>query len=315
MGLSILSGCGGGGGDGGGGPGPGDPVIAKAANSGNGQGGTVGQPLTDSFRVVVTQDGVAKAGVTVSWSTLTQGATVSPASSVTDALGEAATRMTAGIRPGSQTAKASLGNGTTVFAVTIAAGPPATMAISSGDNQAALVSTAVQFPLEVEVTDQFGNVVVGTPVAWSLAAGTGSVTPSTFTGAGGLAQTTLTVGGTAEGLVVRAVSTGNDTVLFTAHSVTVVKDVLIKNDFYLSASNASAAPSVDTVLVGQGVRWIWQPGAKEHNIAPQGSPLFQGIGGSISAPFTFGPAYFGAPGTYHYDCTVHIGMSGIIVVQ
>ena len=223
--------------------------------------------------------------------------------------------MTAGIRPGSQTAKASLGSLSTVFAVTIAPGPPANLVVSSGDNQAALVNTAVQFPLKVQVTDQFANIVVGSSVAWSLLSGSGSVSPSTLTDAGGLAATTLTVGGTAETLVIRAVSTGNDTVLFTAHSVTVVKDVRIKNNFFESVANSSAAPSVDTVLVGQGVRWIWQPGAADHNIIPQGSPLFQGISGSISAPFTFGPAYFGAPGTYHYDCNLHAGMSGIVVVQ
>jgi plastocyanin len=315
-GLVVFAACGGGGGDGGGGPGSGDPVIAKATgNNGNGQSGTVGQALTDSFRVVVTQDGSAKAGVTVSWTSQAQGVSLSPTSSLTDAQGRAASRMMAGTLAGSQTAKASLGSANTVFAVTIAPGPPSNLGISSGDNQAALVNTAAQFPLKVQVTDQFANVLAGSPVAWSLASGSGSVTPSTLTDAGGLAATTLTVGGSAEALVIRAVSAGNDTVLFTAHSVSLVKDVLVKNNFFLSGSNGSAAPSVDTVSVGQGVRWIWQPGAADHNIIPQGSPLFQGISGSISAPFTFGPAFFGSPGTYQYDCNLHAGMSGIVVVE
>ena len=77
--CSLVVACGGGGD--GGGPMGSNPVIAKAAgNSGDGQNGTVGQPLADSFRVVVTQDGVAKAGVNVNWSTLAQGASLSPAS-------------------------------------------------------------------------------------------------------------------------------------------------------------------------------------------------------------------------------------------
>jgi hypothetical protein len=85
-GLVVFAACGGGGGDGGGGPGSGDPVIAKATgNNGNGQSGTVGQALTDSFRVVVTQDGSAKAGVTVSWTSQAQGVSLSPTSTVTDA--------------------------------------------------------------------------------------------------------------------------------------------------------------------------------------------------------------------------------------
>lgn len=312
--LSVLAACGGG--DGGGGP-NGGPVITKASgNSGDGQGGTVAQPLADSFRVVVTQDGSAQAGVTVSWSTQAQGASVSPASVVTDAQGRAATRMTAGTRSGAQGARAALAGGSGVnFGVTIAAGSPANLTISSGNNQAALINTAVQFPLKVQVTDQFGNAVVGSPVAWSLASGSGNVVASTPTDGAGVAATALTVGGTAEALVIRAVSSGNDTVQFTAHSVTVVEDVLVKNDFFESVTNGSAAPSVDTISVGESIRWIWQSGNVDHNIIPQGSPLFQGITGSITSPFTFGPVYFGAPGTYHYDCNLHSGMSGIIVVQ
>ncbi|MEP7325899.1 MAG: hypothetical protein ABI836_08130 [Gemmatimonadota bacterium] len=316
--LAFLAGCGGGDGGGGGGGPNGGPVVAKAAaNSGDHQNGTVAQLLADSFRVVVSQDGSAKAGVTVNWSSAALGAVLSPGSSVTDAQGQAAIRMTAGTRSGGQGASATLSGGSTVnFAVTIAAGPPANLTISSGDNQAALVNTAVQFPLKVQVTDQFINTVVGAPIAWSLVTGSGSVAASTLTDAGGLAATTLTVGGSAETLVIRAVSTANDTVLFTAHSVTVVKEVLIKNDFFQSVSNGTAAPSVDTISVGESVQWTWQSGPSgEHNVIPQGSPLFQGISGRIKAPFIFGPVFFGAPGTYHYDCNLHAGMSGIIVVE
>ncbi|MEO8201695.1 MAG: hypothetical protein ABI679_14295, partial [Gemmatimonadota bacterium] len=64
--TSLLS-CGGGGNNGGG-PDPSPLAIAKAAPSGDVQTGVVAQALTDSFRVIVTEDGAPKAGVSVTWS-------------------------------------------------------------------------------------------------------------------------------------------------------------------------------------------------------------------------------------------------------
>lgn len=312
----LLLGCGGGGSDGGG-PTGGSPVITRASsNSGDGQSGTVGLPLADSFRVVVTQGGSPAAGITVSWSSTPAGAVFGPALSLTDAQGRAATRMTLAGRAGGQTARASLTSGSVTFGVSALAGPPANLAIESGNGQAALVNSAMQFPLRVQLTDQFANPVGSSSIGWSLAAGGGSLSaPSTLTNGSGVAAVSLTAGGASESLLVRAVSAGGDTVIFTAHAVTVVKDVLVKNNFFESVANGSQAPSVDTIAVGQSMRWLWQSGAVDHNIIPQGSPLFQGISGSIISPFTFGPVFFGAPGKYHYDCNLHSGMSGIIVVQ
>jgi plastocyanin len=97
--------------------------------------------------------------------------------------------------------------------------------------------------------------------------------------------------------------------------VTLVKDVLVKNNFFESGSNGSQAPAVDTLPAGEAVRFVWQSGAVEHNVIPQGSPLFLGVSGAIRSPFTHGPVRIAAPGTYHYDCNLHSGMSGIIVVE
>ena len=66
--LAPVLSCGGGDGDGG--PSPAITVIAKAgAPNGDGQSGTVARALADSFRVVVTEGGVARSGVTVNWTT------------------------------------------------------------------------------------------------------------------------------------------------------------------------------------------------------------------------------------------------------
>lgn len=311
----ALSGCGGGDG---GGPNPSAPVIAKApAASGDGQSGVVAQALADSFRVVVTEGGAAKAGVTVSWTAQTAGAAMNPATSGTDAQGQAASRMTLGQAAGAQSTRAAIGGNLSVtFNVTATPGPAAQLAVVAGNNQAALANAAVTQPLQVRVRDQFSNPINGSPVFWSIASGSATLSAATsLTAATGIASINLTLGGSAGAVQIRAVSAGADTVFFTAHAVNLVRDVLVKNNFFESVTNGTAAPSIDTIPAGEAMRWIWQSGNTDHNIIPTGSPLFQGISGSIVSPFTHGPIRFAAPGTYHYDCNLHAGMSGIVVVE
>jgi plastocyanin len=311
----MLSACGGGGD--GGGPNPSPATIAKAgAPNGDGQSGAVGLPLVDSFRVVVSEGGAAKAGVTVTWTSPATGAVLSPVASTTNASGRAASRMSLGHLAGGQTARASISNSAVTFNVAGSAGAPAQMEVFSGNDQAALVNLAISQALRVQVKDQFGNPVSGTTVNWSIAGGSGNLSgPASTTGTDGVASVSLTVGGTSGQILVRAVSAHPDTVIFTAHAVTLVKDVLVKNNFFESGSNGSAAPSVDTIPAGEAVRWVWQSAEVEHNIISQGPPLFQGVAGAIKSPFTYGPIRFAAPGSYQYHCNLHPGMDGQVVVQ
>lgn len=293
-------------------------MIAKAgAPNGDGQTGTVAQPLADSFRVVVTEGGAARSGITITWSSSVAGAVLNPPSSVTDANGRAAGRMTLGPVAGGQTARASLSASSFVtFNASGGPGAPAQLVIVSGDGQASLASAALSQPLRVKVSDQFDNVITGSTVSWSVASGSATLSGATsVTAAGGVAAISVTVGASAGPIQVRAVSAGQDTVIFDAHVVTLVKDILVKNNFFESVSNGSQAPSVDTIPAGEAVRFVWQSADVEHNIIPQGPPLFQGISGSISSPFTYGPVRIASPGTYNYDCNLHLGMSGVIVVQ
>jgi hypothetical protein len=312
----ILVACGGG--DGGGDPNPDPTVIAKAgAPNGDGQSGTVAQPLADSFRVVITEGGAARSGVTITWSSSIPGAVLNPPSSVSDASGRAASRMTLGQVAGGQTARASLtANSFVTFTASGGPGAPSKLVVVSGDDQAALASAPLAQPLRVKVSDQFDNVINGSTVSWSVINGSASLSGATsVTAVGGIAAISVTVGATAGPIQVRAVSAGQDTVIFDAHVVSLVKDILVKNNFFESVSNGSQAPSVDTIPAGEAVRFVWQSAEVEHNIIPQGTPLFQGISGSIRSPFTYGPVRIANPGTYNYDCNLHAGMSGVIVVQ
>jgi hypothetical protein len=296
--LALAAACGGGGGD----PNPDRTVIARAgAPNGNGQNGTVAQPLADSFRVVVTEGGSPRSGATVAWSTPVTGAVMSPGTSVTDANGLAASRMTLGQLAGAQTARASLSTSSFVtFTAAGAAGPAARLVVVSGNDQASLANAALTLPLKARVSDQFDNPIDNAVVSWSVISGAASLSgASSMTANGGVATITVVPGATAGPIQIRAISAGADTVIFNAHVVTLVKDVLVKNNFFESGSNGSQAPAVDTLPAGEAVRFVWQSGAVEHNVIPQGSPLFLGVSGAIRSPFTHGPVRIAAPGTYH----------------
>lgn len=81
---------------------------------------------------------------------------------------------------------------------------------------------------------------------------------------------------------------------------------------FVSRHNGSANPAVDTIAVGDTMRWTWS-GALPHSVRSVGTPAF-----ASSGTLTGSGAYavkFAAPGTYHYDCVVHgSAMSGTIVV-
>jgi plastocyanin len=312
--LATLS-CGGG--DGGGGPDPETPVIVKAgAPNGDLQVANAGAPLADSFRVVVTEGGAPKAGATVTWSSTASGAVLSPASSITDANGRAATRMTLGGVAGVQSARASVAGRSVSFSVTGTPGPAALFELTSGNDQAALGGVSVANPLRVRVLDQFGNPVNGSTVSWTIISGGGTLSAhSSVTANGGVASVGATTGGAPGTTEVQAVSAGSDTLLFRVHTVSLIRDVQVKNNFFESVRNGSQAPSIDTIPAGEAIRWLWQSAEVEHNIISQGPPLFASLNGSIKTPFTYGPVRFDQPGTYQYHCNLHAGMDGVIVVE
>jgi len=81
---------------------------------------------------------------------------------------------------------------------------------------------------------------------------------------------------------------------------------------FVSRHNGSANPAVDTIAVGDTMRWTWS-GALPHSVRSVGTPAF-----ASSGTLTGSGAYavkFTEPGTYRYDCVVHgSAMSGTIVV-
>jgi probable HAF family extracellular repeat protein len=88
--------------------------------------------------------------------------------------------------------------------------------------------------------------------------------------------------------------------------------VRVGSVFFASTRNGTWNPAVDTVAVGRTVTWDWCGGS--HSVQSRGTPSFTSsavmTGSTSEYKFTFTRA-----GTYQYNCVVHAGMTGRIVVR
>ncbi|MGD2135985.1 MAG: Ig-like domain-containing protein, partial [Gemmatimonadales bacterium] len=178
--------------------------------SGDGQSGTVGQPLASPFVAQVT-DSVGRdapiAGVGVTFRVTTGGGSFGGAGSVeatTDDQGQASATLTLGTTAGGNEATAAvtdqLGSPVT-FTATGTPAPAASMAAVSGDGQEAGAGAALPQPFVVVVQDAYGNAVPSHDVTFTVTAGGGDfdglATVTVQTDASGQASATLTLGSTA----------------------------------------------------------------------------------------------------------------------
>ena len=103
--------------------GPPPLVLAKEPTaSGDAQTGPVSEALPNDLRIIVTRDGSPQSGVTVNWSILTGGGTLSATATVTDPTGTASVDYTTGATPGQVVIQASAAAGVLIitFNVTVA---------------------------------------------------------------------------------------------------------------------------------------------------------------------------------------------------
>jgi MYXO-CTERM domain-containing protein len=178
--------------------------------SGGGQSAAVGAAFASGL-VVVVRDAVSQIvpGATVTFAAPTSGAraTLSSASLVTDATGQATITATAGQIAGSYAVTASVSGVTLAasFALTNSAGSGVNIAATAGGGQSATVGNAFGTALAVTVTDTFGNPVAGVTVTFTAptsgaratlsvpattsATGQTSVTATANTAAGGYTVT------------------------------------------------------------------------------------------------------------------------------
>ena len=178
-------------------PGSGDEIALESV-SGNTQTGTVGAALDEPFVVrVVDVEGNGVAGVTVAWAVTGGGGTISPAASITDGDGRAASTRTLGTIAGTQTASAtieSIPGFPVTFTATAAPGAPTALIFSVQPQETRAGETIVP-AVEITLRDQFDNVATN------------------FTGSVGLSivPATGTPGATLSGTSTRSVMNGRAT--------------------------------------------------------------------------------------------------------
>ena len=158
--------------------------------------GAAGTALAEPFVVLVLdQYGDPLAGATVTFAVTAGGGTLSVTTATTDADGRAATTLTLGRQPGTNTVEATVAGLEPVTFGAAGLAVPRTLAKLSGDEQQAAAGAQLAEALVVSVRDQNGSALPGVVVTFALLGdgGTLSATADT-TDAEGLAVTTLTLG-------------------------------------------------------------------------------------------------------------------------
>jgi plastocyanin len=153
--------------------------------------------------------------------------------------------------------------------------------------------------------DSYGNPRNGVQINWSLGTGGGSLnTTQNLTGNDGTASVTRTLGP----------GTGSQTVNAAANPALSPASVTFTTTAALTVSVANNVFNPQNVTVAQNgtVTWQWVGLTALHNVtfaAVTGAPgnIADRSSGSESRTFT-------ATGTFTYQCTNHIGMTGQVVV-
>lgn len=153
-----------------------------AVTSGNAQSSAVQVALTNPLVVTLTSGGNPVVGEVISWDSDDDSA-IFPATSVTDASGQAQITLTSGTFSGPHTVTVTASGAPAVtFTYTTTAAAASTITANSSTSQSALVSSAVSALPSVIVRDTLGNPKSGVTVTFAITAGGGSagtLTPAT----------------------------------------------------------------------------------------------------------------------------------------
>ena len=149
---------------------------ALARVSGDGQSGSTGQTLTDPLVVMVTDvGGQGISGVTVTWSVLAGGGSLSASNTATDASGQASVSLTLGAVAGSNSVSATVnGLAAVTFAASAIAGasaPTLSFSVQPGNVTAGTVMSPA---VKVAVRDSAGNVVTTSAASITVALSNGT---------------------------------------------------------------------------------------------------------------------------------------------
>jgi uncharacterized protein YhjY with autotransporter beta-barrel domain len=254
------------------------PGSTLAIVSGDGQSGVIGSPANAPI-VVVLRDGFGNAisGQTINWSVISGPATLSSASSNSNASGQASNNFTFGTSTGVIVIRASaLGGSLTIdFAANAV---QVSLAPASGNGQAGPVSTALPVPLTVQVTPPAGvfsvpsngkagtKALSGVPIVFAVTGGGGSVSIiNAVTNGAGQASTVLTLGPAAGINTVSATVLGGPSITFSATGLTAAVasglTIVSGNNQVLDPSTTSSPLTIELrdsgglVIPGATINW------------------------------------------------------------
>ncbi|MDH4352345.1 MAG: hypothetical protein OEW56_14450, partial [Gemmatimonadota bacterium] len=235
--------------DGGPNPAPDTTPASMSVVSGNTQTGQTGTALGNPLVVkVVNAAGDALSGITVAWTVEAGGGSLGGATSITSTLGQAQISYTLGGSAGANTVRATAQGTavTTTFSATATAPPadnvPATISVSSGNNQSAPVGGALAQPLVAIVRNAGGQALTNVIVAWSVTSGTGTLGSATSnTNGAGQASNTFTVGAAPGAATIEAAVQTNAAikVSFTANATAIADAAVTVDDSFFSPSSTT----------------------------------------------------------------------------
>ena len=174
------------------------PALSKV--SGDNQEGMPNETLAKQFVVEAQRaSGSALAWVSVTFTVVAGGGTLSVTNTTTDGNGRAESTLTLGPNPGTNTVEVSVEGISPTALFTAEAIPPppipTTLEYVSGDNQNGLTRETLMQPFVVKVHDQYNDPMEGVTVTFAVSIGGGSMSDmSVDSDANGLARSTLTLG-------------------------------------------------------------------------------------------------------------------------
>jgi hypothetical protein len=183
-------------------PGSTASLLSLAVVGGDGQTGTVGQPLADPVVVVVRSSaGAPMGGQKVAFVRAGTDDVFDPDTSLTDSDGHASTQWVLGRAPGAYAAAARIVPDSGAAGVLVplqaaaTAGAPDTVRAVGPLIQPGRRREPLDEPLVVAVVDRFGNPVAGVRVKWKAGHGNGDLAPEeSVTAADGTTSVTWTLG-------------------------------------------------------------------------------------------------------------------------
>jgi len=232
-------------------------AASITVNAGDGQTAAAGSAVAVAPSVRVNDaNGNAVAGVTVTFAVTAGGGAVAGGSATTNAGGIAQVNswtLGPAAGTGNNALQATVGGvpGSVTFTASATAAAPATLTISTGNNQTAVAGSAVAINPAVLLADQFSNPVPGASVTFAVTAGGGAVTgASATTNAQGIATVgSWTLGTTAGANALGATSAGVTGVSFSATGTAGPATQLV-----ITAGNNQSAPAGTPVAIAPAVQ-------------------------------------------------------------